>query len=94
MIVQREMANVKLKQHMKVQSSAIKAQSAQIVLFCDPLCMNVSSVCVSVCLVLSEPDHIGRLILQDHMFGVPETWWAKVDSCMPLFMRLYCVTTI
>lgn len=46
-----------------------------------PLYMNVtlSSVCVSLCLVLSEPDHISRLILQDRIFSVLETWWAKVD---------------
>lgn len=76
MIVQRKMANVKLKHHVKVQSSATKAQSRvskyrlfqEIVLFCYPVCMNVtlSSVRVSLCLVLSEPDHISRLILQDH----------------------------
>lgn len=81
MIVQRKMANVKLKHHTKVQSPTIKAQSrvskyqlfGEIVLFCDPLYMNVtlSSVCVSLCLMLSEPDHISRLLLQDHIFSVP-----------------------
>lgn len=72
------MANVKLRQHTKVQSSAVH----EVVLLCDPLCMNVSSVCVSVCPPLSEPDPV---------FGVPETCSVKVDSCLP---RLHYGKTI
>ena len=61
-----------------------------------PLYMNVtlSSVRVSLYLVLSDPDHISRLILQDHIYSVLETWWVRVDICLPLSVRLYHITTI
>lgn len=62
MIVQRT------KRRYEVGGSTIEAQVSklfrEIVLFCDPLFLNVtsSSICVSLCLVLSEPDHISALI--------------------------------
>ena len=89
MIVQRKMADVKLKHHMKVQLLKLSQEFQkywlfeEIVLFCDLLYMNVtlSSICVSLCLVLSESDHISRLILRDHIFSAAETWWVKADIC-------------
>lgn len=60
--------------------SAIKAQSVYEIVFVIH-CVRMRHL--SVCLVLSQPDHTGTY--------VPEAWQVKVDGCLPLFMRLYYV---
>lgn len=60
--------------------SAVLAQSVHEIVF---VIHSVRMRHLSVCLVLSQPDHTGTY--------VPEAWQVKVDGCLPLFMRLYYV---